>query len=166
MAERDPAAAPHRQAEGVHRIGGELPLRVNVIGGFDIEMVDLVARHEMLEIDDIGAAAAKFFQFVICHGDVPRLVELVAFDQRARRDDISGLAIDELLGHRVAGARAQQVELNPLAVARRGRKTDRTRHERQAQETVPHRFSHRLFLRIRAGYACLIARNLAVRAYP
>ncbi len=164
MAERDPLAAPHREAQGMHRIRRQLAFRMDVVRRFEIELVDLVARHEMVEIDDVPGFAAECLQLVLTHHDVARLLEFVAFDERVGRDDIAALGVDELLGHRIAGPRTQHVELDPLAIACRGCQTDRARHQRHAQEPVPYRFNHRLFLPLATDARNLIARNLEASA--
>src|SRR5262249_31328996 len=64
VAERYPAAAAHSQSQRVDSVGSQLALGTEVIGRIDIKVIDLIARDELLEINDVANAATQLCQLV------------------------------------------------------------------------------------------------------
>src|SRR6185312_10322322 len=142
-ADADATVAVHRHAQRVQRIGGDIPFGIDVADRIDEDAIDLVARYELLDVEDIVGTAGQTFQLVRGQHDVVAAVGPEALGKGIRGDDIAGLGIDELLGHRIAGAGIDLVEPNALPRGYRRRQTHRAGHKGNSQIPLPNGLSHR-----------------------
>jgi len=142
-ADAGPAAAQHRQAQRVQCIGGDRAIWMDVVGGGGDRAIDLVARHELRQLDDIGRLAGDCGEFGVADRDVSAAFDLTAMRQRVGGHHHARPGVKKLLRYRIAGPGVELIETNAVAFLDRRRQADRTGHQGYPQKTVPHRISHR-----------------------
>jgi hypothetical protein len=109
-----------------HAIGGR-----QVIGRIEIELVDLLARHEALDVDRVIALDLHRLELVVVEHDVLAFGDLVALRLLLRFHRLAGLFVDELAAHPVAGVAVERAKRDPLGGGRGRKEGDRTGDERE-----------------------------------
>ena len=115
-----------------------LAVRCDVIGTIDVEVIDLVPGHELIDID--GARRLDVDCFEVCIGDLDvafALADLVPFDDLVRGHDVAGLGVDPLEVEAVARRFIELVEVNLFGLRRRRIEQDRAGHEGKAKVALP-----------------------------
>ena len=108
-----------------------------IVGRVEIQLVDLVARHEALDIDGVVAFELDRLDLVVLDLDELALGDLVALDLVVGLDRIAGLLVHELAPHAIAGLAIEGAEGNALGRGGRGIKRHRTRDEGKLQIAFP-----------------------------
>src|SRR6202000_3317369 len=117
---------------------GEFAVRRQVVGVVPVEAIDLVAGHEALDLDGLGALQLYGVDLVVGEQDVFALGDLVALHQLGALDRpgvrVGGDHLDPVVGLRI-----DQVEV--YVAGRIGRRVERHRtgDERELQVPLPGR---------------------------
>ena len=151
-AERHHALAAHSLAD--HREGflSDLIVRRDVVGAVEKSLVDLLARHERVDLDSVVALDRKGVEFVVLDQDIGVLGVLVAAALILALDRFARDLVDQLLAQPVAGLLVDLAERDPLVARCAGVEGDRTGDERELEVALPIRTrgSHG-YLRLVAG---------------
>jgi hypothetical protein len=111
--------------------------RREVIGRIEIELIDLLARHEALDVDGMIALDLHRLQLVVLEHDVLALGDLVALGLLLGLHRLAGLLVDELAAHTVASVAVERAKRDPLGGGRGREERDRTRDERELEIAFP-----------------------------
>src|SRR6476646_2926069 len=112
-------------------------VRRDVIRTDQIQIVDLGARNEFVDFDGPRALERDRLDLFIVDLDITALVDLIALDDLVLAHFFAGVLIDLAVADAVARFLVDLVEADLLALAGRGEKLDRTRHQGKAQEALP-----------------------------
>ena len=74
------ALVAHGVADDGESLLGDLVVRGDVVGRLEIALVDLLARHEALDVDRVGALDLDRVELLVLDEDVGALADLVALD--------------------------------------------------------------------------------------
>src|SRR4051812_41639951 len=113
------------------------PSGVRVIGLVDVDVVDLGAGHEGLDVDRVRALDGDGLDLLVLDDDVVAFADLVTLDLIGGFHDLAGIAIDELPAQAVAGLAVEQMERDALFGGRRREQLNGAGHEREFQVTLP-----------------------------
>ena len=109
----------------------------DVIGMVEIALVDLVPRHEAVDVDGVVALDLDRLQLLRLDLDIFALPQLIAAALLVALDDVAGLGVDHLLLQPVAGLLVDHVEAGLFGRRRRRIERDRAGHERKLQGAFP-----------------------------
>ena len=137
LADRDHSLLADRFADHRERLLPDLAIRHDVIGIVEIELVDLLARHELVDLDRALALDRDRFQLFRLELEVLALADLVALDDVGRLDLVAGVGIDLAILDAMAGVLVELVEADLFALAGRGKERDRARDQGQLQIAFP-----------------------------
>src|SRR5439155_6286191 len=144
-------------ADDPKRLGRELTVGMDPIGGVEKDRIHLVTVDKAVEVDDLRRLDLQFLQLVVTDRDIVPALVLIAFDDLVAVDDLTGLGVDELLLDAVAGLGVQLVEADAFRLGRRRDEVDRAGYQGQAQEPVPASSGHLdLLLRRMSGQSLTI----------
>ena len=94
----------------------DFAVRRDVIGADIIEVVDFVARHELIDIDGLGAFERDRFHFLVGDLDVFAFGDLVTLDDVLGRDFLAGLGIDLAIADATTGCFVDLIEADFFAL--------------------------------------------------
>ena len=120
----------HRLADHAEGLGGELTIRIHVIGRVEVDRIDFVAVDKALEVDDLRRLDLQCLQFVVVDRHIAAALILVPFDDLVAVDDLAGLRVDELLLHTVAGFAVELIEPDAFRLGRGGDQSNRAADQR------------------------------------
>jgi hypothetical protein len=109
----------------------------DVVGGVYIAVVDLTARHELIDFNGPAAFDLHGIDLLVFDDEVLALRYLVATGRVLSRDDVTGFGIDVLLLQAVSGLPVDPIEAHLFAQRRRRIEGDGTRHQRQPKVALP-----------------------------
>ena len=89
------ALLAHGVADDGEGLLSDLVVRCDVVGRFEIALVDLLARHEALDVDRVRALDPDRFELLVLDENVGALPDLVALDLVLVLDRLAGLGIDD-----------------------------------------------------------------------
>ena len=139
-AEPDHVLLLHRLADHRERLVGDLVVRHDVEGLVEIDLVHLVARHERLDVDRVGAFERHLVELVLLEQHVLPVVDLVALDLVLRSRPTSPVSESiAWLRMRLPVSRLMMLQADAARRARCGVHRDRARDERQLQVALPGR---------------------------
>ena len=106
-----------------HGVGvmADLAIRHDVVGADQIEIVDLAARHELVDLDGAGGFKRDVFEFVLGDFEIAVGIDLVAFDDVFGGDFLAGIGVDLQVAYPVAGFLVDLVETDFFGFRRRGK---------------------------------------------
>ncbi len=126
----------HAVAEQHEGIGAHL-VRRQVIRLVEIDVIDLVAGDEGIDLQRLVAVGDGSRDFVRFKNDVLAVFDLVAFNLVVALDGIARLAVDELAFHPIAGLAVQRVEGDAFRRGCRCVERHRTGDLSELDETLP-----------------------------
>src|SRR3954454_17599730 len=137
LGERDAILVLHGVADHGESIDRGLAVGRDIVGMVEIALVDLVARHETLDVDGVVALDLDRFELLRLDLDIFALTQLVAASLLVALDDVAGLSVDHLLLQPVAGLAVDHVK--PRLLGRGGRriKHDGATDQRELQRSLP-----------------------------
>ena len=127
----------HRIADDRKRFLADAIGGREIVGRVEIELVDLVARHEALDVDGVVALELDRLDLVILDLDELALGDLVTLDLAVALDGIAGLLVDILAAHAVAGLAVESAEGNALRRGGRRIEGDGARNEGELEIAFP-----------------------------
>ena len=133
------ALALHGFADHREGLDAGLARGHEVIGRVPVEMVDRLARYELLDVDDAGRFELDALEIFRVEQDVLVLGDGEAPYEVAARRFLAGAGVDRLHPDAVVGLRIDQVETDRLGLGRRRLHRHRTGHEGKAQMPFPAR---------------------------
>src|SRR6266481_2816912 len=136
-AERHHAFLADRVADDREGLLADLPIGHHVVWVVQIEVVDLLPRHELVDLDRARALYGDGLEFLGFELDVFALADFVAFDDVGRVDFLLGLRVHFAVSDAVAGVLVDLMKPDFFALAARGKECDRTRAEREFQVAFP-----------------------------
>ena len=92
--EPDLVLVRHRLADHPEGLGGELAIRIHVIGRVEIDRIDLVAVDKAVEVDDLRRFDLQRLQLVVVDRHIAAALVLVSLDDLVAVDDLAGLRVD------------------------------------------------------------------------
>ena len=117
--QRHPALVLHGVADDGEGLLAALAVRHDVVGPLVVALVDLLLRHELVDVDGVRALELDRVDLLGLDLDVLALGELVAPSLVVLVDGLAGLLIDHLLAQAVAGLAVDLVEVRLLGLAGR-----------------------------------------------
>src|SRR5204862_2025903 len=105
---------------GVRLIGSD------VIGSSEEPLVDLLPRHEAVDLDDMGALDLDPLEFLVLDHEVLAFGDLVAAALLLGRYGLAGFLVDQLLAQAIAGRLVDLPEGGALRRRAGGMQRDRT----------------------------------------
>src|SRR5262249_50790089 len=111
--------------------------RDDVIRPVEIALVDLVPRHESVDVDRVRALDLDRRELVVVDRHVLALADLVAAPLVRGVDRIAALLVDHQLAQAMARPGVDLVEMRLLGLRRRRKELDRAGHEREAKVSFP-----------------------------
>ncbi len=135
--QRDAVLVLHGVADHSEGIDRRLAVRRDVIGMVEIALVDLLARHEAVDVDRVVALDLHRLQLLRLDLDIFALGELVAATLLVAFDDVAGFRVDHLLLQPVASLAVDHVEACLLDRGRGRIEHDGAAHQRQLERTFP-----------------------------
>lgn len=125
-----PVAQQH-EGIGAHLVGRQ------VIGLVEIDVIDLVAGNEGIDLHGLVAVWNRSRNLVRFQDDILAVLDLVALHLLVALDGIACLAVNELALHPVAGLAVQRVESDPLRRRGGGVERHRAGHLPELDEAFP-----------------------------
>ena len=135
--QRDAVLVLHGIADHGKGLDGRLAVGRDVIGMVEIALVDLVPRHEAVDVDGVVALDLDGVEFLRLDLDIFAFAELIAAGLLVALDHVAGLGVDHLLLQPVAGLLVDHVEAGLFGRRRRRIDRDRAGHERKFQGAFP-----------------------------
>ncbi len=126
LAERHHAFLADRLADHGKGLLADFAVRHDVIRIAHIKLVDLAARHEFFDFDDVLAFDGDGFDLFRLKLDIFALVDLVAFDDFSVVDFVAGFGVDFLVADAVAGLFVDLVEADLFPLRSRREERNRT----------------------------------------
>ena len=120
----------HRLADHPEGLSGELAIRIDVIGGIEVDRIDFVALDKALEVDDLRRFDLQGLQFIVVDRHIAAALVLVPLDDLVAVDDLAGLRVDELLLHAVAGLAVELIKPDAFRLGRSGDQSNRAADQR------------------------------------
>ena len=114
-----------------------LAVRHEIVGPDDVTLVDILPRHELVDLDRMGTFEGNVVQFVLADLDVGIGIDLVSLHDVFRRDFFPGLGVDLLVFDAVSGRSIDLVEADLFRIGRGGKQGDGAGHKGKAQKTLP-----------------------------
>jgi hypothetical protein len=102
-----------------------------------VELVDFAPRHELVDIDRLGAFERDRFQFLVGDLDILAFGDFVSLDDLLRRDFLAALGVDLAVADAVAGGAVDLIETDLLALGGRREQGYRARNQRKPQIAFP-----------------------------
>ena len=127
----------HRLANDCEGLLGDLAARREIIGRVDVDVVDLGAGHEALDVDGVCRLDRDLVDLVLFHDHVFALADLVAFDLVRGIDDLLGLRINQLAAQAIARLAVEEMEGDALLLGRRWVELDGAGDQRELQISLP-----------------------------
>jgi hypothetical protein len=121
-----------RLADDGERLLPHLAVGHDVVGVAEIQLVDLVLRDELLDVDHPRAFDGHCFKLLRFELDVLALPRFVALDDVVLRNLVAGVGIDLAVFDAIAGVLVDLVKPDLFPFGRRREKLDRAGHQRQA----------------------------------
>ena len=118
-------------------IGPDLAFRGDEVGADVVEVVNLLARHELVDVDGAGRFYRDRLKVLIGDLDVVALRDLIALNDVLAVHLITRLCIYLHVTDAVAGVLVELIEADLLALARGGEKRDRAGDERKTKVALP-----------------------------
>ena len=139
LAQAHHVLALHRLPDHGERILPDMVLGGQVVRRVEIALVDLGARNELLDVDDLRAFQGEVVKLLVLHRHVFVLADLIAPPLVPGLDHLAGDGIDQLLLQAVPGLLADLTEAHPLARCRSREQGDGAGDEGQLQVSLPER---------------------------
>ena len=108
----------------------DLAVGHDVIGPHQIKIVDLLARHELVNLDGARGFKRDVFQLVLGDFEIAVPVDLITFDDIVGGNLFAGVGIDLQIANAVTGILVDLIETDFFGFGRRRIKRNRTGHQR------------------------------------
>ena len=117
LADRDHALLADGFADHGERLLPDFPVRHDEVGIVEVELVDLLARHELVDIDHPLALDRNRFELLRVELEILALADLVALDDVGGFDLVAAVGIDLAIFDAMAGVLVELVkaDLFPFA---------------------------------------------------
>jgi len=109
----------------------------DIIRSVEEALVDLLARHETVDLDHVGALDLDRFEFLVLDDQVLPLGDLVAAALVLGLDRLAGFLVDELLTQPITGRLVDLPEGDALCGRAGGVQCDRARDQGQLEIAFP-----------------------------
>src|SRR6266852_8637624 len=131
--------APHRLADDDRRVLPDLVLRDEIVRAVEVALVDLGSRHELFDVDRVGAFEPQRFQLFVLDRHELVAADLVSAALLPGVDHIARYRVHELLLEPIAGALVDLPKGYALARRQRGEHRDWAGDERELEVAFPKR---------------------------
>jgi hypothetical protein len=135
--ERHHAFLADRLANDREGLLADFAIRNDVVRAVQIELVDLLLGHELVDLDGALALDRDRFELFGLDLDLLAFADLIALDDVARINLVAGLGVHLAVFDAVAGLLVDLMEADFLSFAARGKQCNRTRDKRKFQEAFP-----------------------------
>jgi hypothetical protein len=115
----------------------DLAVGRQIIGAHKIQIVDLGARHELVNLDRACGFQRNVLELVFRHFKIAIGIDLVALDDVVGRHLVAGFGIDLLIADAMTRLPVDLIERDFFGFRRSRIKRDRACHQRQPQKTLP-----------------------------
>ena len=126
-----------RSASEADSVGAGFSVRGDIIRVIEISPVDLVPRHETVDVDGVVALDRDRVDLLVRDLDIGALGVFVAAPLVGSLNRLARHLVDELLAQPVAGLLVDLAEGDALGTAGRGMQRDRARDERELEIALP-----------------------------
>ena len=127
----------HGIADDRERVGASFAVRDDVVRAIVVALVDLLSRHECVDVDRVRADQLDGFQLFRLDLDVAAFGEFVTAPLVVFIDGAARLLVHHFLAQPVAVLAIDLVEMDFVRLARGRVEDDRAGHERKLEITLP-----------------------------